>query len=81
MTDASPPQPKLQIRIIPVTPLQQNCSLIWSEETKNAAFVDPGHPENPVLEPGGDRQFLPFAFLLAALAAAVGLRLIYLAAG
>jgi len=42
MTDASPPQPKLQIRIIPVTPLQQNCSLIWSEETKNAAFVDPG---------------------------------------
>jgi hydroxyacylglutathione hydrolase len=42
MTDAAPPQPKLQIRIIPVTPLQQNCSLLWNEETKNAAFVDPG---------------------------------------
>jgi hydroxyacylglutathione hydrolase len=35
-------QPKLQIRIIPVTPLQQNCSLIWNEDTKHAALVDPG---------------------------------------
>lgn len=35
-------QPKLQIRVIPVTPLQQNCSLIWNEATKNAALVDPG---------------------------------------
>jgi glyoxylase-like metal-dependent hydrolase (beta-lactamase superfamily II) len=35
-------EPKLQIRIIPVTPLQQNCSLIWNTETKHAAFVDPG---------------------------------------
>jgi len=35
-------QPKLQIRIVPVTPLQQNCSLIWNEATKNAVLVDPG---------------------------------------
>ncbi len=35
-------EPKLQIRVIPVTPLQQNCSLIWNTETKHAAFVDPG---------------------------------------
>jgi hydroxyacylglutathione hydrolase len=35
-------EPKLQIRVIPVTPLQQNCSLIWNEATKNAALVDPG---------------------------------------
>lgn len=35
-------EPKLQIRIIPVTPLQQNCSLIWNDETKHAALVDPG---------------------------------------
>lgn len=34
--------PALQIRIIPVTPLQQNCSLIWNEASKRAAFVDPG---------------------------------------
>lgn len=37
-----PQRPKLQVRIIPVTALQQNCSLIWNEETKHAAFVDPG---------------------------------------
>lgn len=29
-------------RIIPVTPFQQNCSLIWCEETKKAALIDPG---------------------------------------
>lgn len=40
MQDAN--EPKLEIRIIPVTPLQQNCSLIWNAETKRAAFVDPG---------------------------------------
>ncbi len=28
--------------IIPVTPFAQNCSLIWCEETKKAAVVDPG---------------------------------------
>ena len=36
------PEPKLQLRIVPVTPLQQNCSLIWDMATKHAAFVDPG---------------------------------------
>src|SRR5262245_23476322 len=35
-------EPKLQVRIVPVTPLQQNCSLIWSEASRNALFVDPG---------------------------------------
>ena len=35
-------QPKLELRIVPVTPLQQNCSLIWDTATKHAAFVDPG---------------------------------------
>ena len=33
---------KLSIRIIPVTPFQQNCSLIIDEDTKLAAVVDPG---------------------------------------
>ncbi|WP_341679459.1 MBL fold metallo-hydrolase [Niveibacterium sp. SC-1] len=32
----------LQHRIIPVTPFQQNCSLVWCEETGRAALVDPG---------------------------------------
>jgi glyoxylase-like metal-dependent hydrolase (beta-lactamase superfamily II) len=36
------PESHLQVRVIPVTPLQQNCSLIWNEASKRAAFVDPG---------------------------------------
>ena len=32
----------LKASIIPVTAFQQNCSLIWCEETKEAAVVDPG---------------------------------------
>lgn len=28
--------------IIPVTPFQQNCSLIWCKQTNKAAIVDPG---------------------------------------
>lgn len=32
----------LQYRIIPVTPYQQNCTLLWCDRTKEAAVVDPG---------------------------------------
>ena len=39
MTEATPP---LRAAIIPVTPLQQNCSLIWCTATNKGAFVDPG---------------------------------------
>jgi hydroxyacylglutathione hydrolase len=35
-------QPPLRAAIIPVTPLQQNCSLIWCTKTMRGAFVDPG---------------------------------------
>ena len=41
----SPPPavpPPLRAAIIPVTPLQQNCSLIWCTETTLGALVDPG---------------------------------------
>ena len=42
MTDQTSPRPKLEIRIIPTTPLQQNTSLIWSTETMEGVFIDPG---------------------------------------
>jgi len=32
----------LRAAIVPVTPLQQNCTLLWCTETKLGAFVDPG---------------------------------------
>ena len=39
MTDANPP---LRAAIIPVTPLQQNCCLIWCTKTMRGTFTDPG---------------------------------------
>lgn len=33
---------KLHAAIVPVTRLQQNCSLVWDEETKRGVVVDPG---------------------------------------
>jgi len=32
----------LRYRIVPVTPFQQNCTLLWCEETGKAAIIDPG---------------------------------------
>jgi len=32
----------LQFQIIPVTPFEQNCTLLWCDETLQAAVVDPG---------------------------------------
>jgi hydroxyacylglutathione hydrolase len=34
--------PPMRAAIVPVTPLQQNCSLIWCTQTMRGAFVDPG---------------------------------------
>lgn len=36
------PQPALNAAIVPVTPLQQNCSLVWCTQTRRGAFIDPG---------------------------------------
>jgi glyoxylase-like metal-dependent hydrolase (beta-lactamase superfamily II) len=35
-------EPPLRAAIIPVTPLQQNCTLLWCTKTMRGAFVDPG---------------------------------------
>lgn len=32
----------MKYRIIPVTPFQQNCTLVWCEKSMKAAVVDPG---------------------------------------
>lgn len=32
----------MKFQIIPVTPFQQNCTLMWDEKTNKAAVVDPG---------------------------------------
>src|SRR6516164_3956050 len=35
-------EPPLRVAIVPVTPLMQNCSLIWCTATMRGAFVDAG---------------------------------------
>lgn len=39
---AQPQRSSLKAAIVPVTPFQQNCTLIWDEATKVGAVVDPG---------------------------------------
>lgn len=41
MTDTEQ-TPPLRVAIIPVTPLQQNCALVWCTKTNKAAVIDPG---------------------------------------
>ena len=38
MTDQSP----IRAMIAPVTPLQQNCTIVWCTKTNKAAIIDPG---------------------------------------
>lgn len=40
----------MKIAVIPVTPFQQNCSLIWCESTGKGAFIDPGGDIDQLLE-------------------------------
>ncbi len=40
----------VQIAVVPVTPFQQNCSVIWCEKTRQAAIVDPGGDLDQVLQ-------------------------------
>jgi len=34
--------PDFAIQVVPVTPFEQNCSLAWSERTKQGVVIDPG---------------------------------------
>ncbi|WP_350335037.1 MBL fold metallo-hydrolase [Coralliovum pocilloporae] len=34
--------PQMKVAIVPVTPFQQNCTIIWDDETKNGVVIDPG---------------------------------------
>ena len=42
VTDSTPAQPPIGALIAPVTPLQQNCTLVWCTATRKAALIDPG---------------------------------------
>ncbi|HTJ96200.1 MAG TPA: MBL fold metallo-hydrolase [Rhodocyclaceae bacterium] len=40
----------MKFQIIPVTPFQQNCSLIWCETTMRGAVVDPGGDLHKIID-------------------------------
>jgi hydroxyacylglutathione hydrolase len=41
--------PKLRAAIVPVTPFQQNCTVLWADDSKRGAVVDPGGEAERVL--------------------------------
>ena len=40
----------LKAKIIPVTPFQQNCTLLWCDETMKGAVVDAGGEVDVILD-------------------------------
>jgi hydroxyacylglutathione hydrolase len=42
--------PSLRAAIIPVTPFQQNCTLLWSEAAKRGAVIDPGGDVSRIID-------------------------------
>lgn len=42
MTATPAAEERLKAGIVPVTPFQQNCTLVWDERTKTGVVVDPG---------------------------------------
>ena len=50
--------------IIPVTPFQQNCTLLWCAKTNSAAIVDPGGDVEAILEAVRDQGVVPEKILL-----------------
>ena len=64
-----PPRPlpvplAMRIRVVPVTPFQQNCSVLWCERTREAAIVDPGGDLDQVLAAVAEEQVTPVRILL-----------------
>ena len=41
--------PDFKIAILPVTPFEQNCSLLWEEDSKRAMVVDPGGDADQIM--------------------------------
>lgn len=42
MTNPAQDEPSLRAAIVPVTPFQQNCTLMWDESSKIGVVIDPG---------------------------------------
>lgn len=49
--------PTLKVAILPVTPLQQNCTLMFDEETRRGAIFDPGGDVDRIVDGVGQAEF------------------------
>lgn len=54
----------MQYKVIPVTPLQQNCTLIWCDRTRHTAIIDPGGDTPLVLHQLKALELTPVRILL-----------------
>jgi len=54
----------MQAGIIPVTPFQQNCTLMWCETTMQGAFVDPGGEVDRLIGVAEEQGVTPVKVLL-----------------
>jgi len=57
-------EPPLKISVLPVTPLQQNCSILWCTATKHCAVVDPGGEPERIVEAIGKLGLTPERILI-----------------
>ncbi len=54
----------MQYQILPVTPFQQNCTLLWCDTTRRAAIVDPGGDIERISAAITERKLIPEKILL-----------------
>ena len=54
----------MQFLVIPVTPFQQNCSLVWCEQTRKAVLIDPGGEAERLLAAAAERGLVLERLLL-----------------
>ena len=54
----------MNYHIIPVTAFSQNCSVIWDDETQQAALVDPGGDAETLIAVLAERGLTPAQILL-----------------
>jgi glyoxylase-like metal-dependent hydrolase (beta-lactamase superfamily II) len=50
MDTAAPPAPPIRALVVRVTPLQQNCTLVWRPGRRRAAVIDPGGDVDRLLQ-------------------------------
>ena len=50
MNDTPKTDAGMQAAIVPVTPFEQNCTLVWDAATKVGAVVDPGGEPGKILD-------------------------------